>query len=93
MMGAYARTFAEATHALAEGMPMNADYPFKTPTIVSCTEQTVTIEGRDGARETLAIRRDAQGREFAELEQASTFERLYRRPPTKFKLHPFKEDR
>ena len=90
VQGTYVRTFAEANYALPDGMPMNADYPFKLPKIVERTADSITIEGRGGKRETLTIRRDARGSEFCELSQSSTFERLYRQPPTKFKLMPFK---
>jgi hypothetical protein len=89
-VGAYVRTFDDATHALPDGMHMNADYPFMLPKIVSRETGTITIEGRGGETKTLPIQRDANGREFCELAQSSAFERLYHRPPTKFKLLPFK---
>jgi hypothetical protein len=87
--GQYVKTFAEATHALPDGMHMNADYPFMLPKIVERTETTITIEGRGGARETLAIKR-REGTEFAHLAQSSAFERIYGRPPTRFRMNPFK---
>ncbi len=90
VIGQYVQTFAEATHALPQGMHMNADYPFMLPKIVERTETTITIAGRDGARETLEIKRDRRG-EFAHLKQSSTFERFMRVPPTLFRLAPFKD--
>lgn len=87
--GTYVRTFNEATHALPDRMHMNADYPFRLPKIVGREAGSITIDGRGGAKVTLSIRRDEKGYEFCELEQMSTFERLYNRPPTKFKLLPF----
>ncbi len=91
--GKYVNTFVEATRALPDGMHMNADYPFRLPKIVDRTAGTITIEGRRGAKKTLSIRQDRQGREFCELEQSSSFERLCNRPPTTFKLLPFKEEK
>jgi hypothetical protein len=91
--GKYVGTFVDATHALPDGMHMSADYPFMLPKIVDRTAGTITIQGRRGVKETLSIRHDARGREFCELAQSSTFERLYNRPPTTFKLLPFKEEK
>ena len=88
--GTYVRTFDEATHALPDGMHMNADYPFMLPKIVGREAGSITIEGRGGAKETLPIHRDTKGGEFCELAQSSAFERLYRRSPKMFKLLPFK---
>lgn len=89
--GKYVGTFVEATHALPDGMHMNADYPFMLPKIVDRRAGIITIEGRGGTKETLSIRHDARGREFCELAQSSSLERLYNRPPTTFKLLPFRE--
>lgn len=88
--GQFVTTFDEATHALPDGMHMNADYPFKLPKIVDRDDRSITIEGRAGARATLVVQHDAAGHEFCELAQSSTFEKLWGRPPTKFKLVPFK---
>ena len=88
--GTYVRSFDDATFALPDGMHRNADYPFRLPRIVGRVPGSIIIEGRGGERETLVIRRDARGQEFCELAQSSTFERLYKQPPTKFKLMPFK---
>lgn len=90
--GKYVRTFAEASHALPEGMHMNADYPFMIPPVRSTDGRTVTLAGEGGRTETVPIKR-AKGREYCELAQSSTFERLYRRRPTTFKFHPFKDER
>ena len=90
LVGKYVRTFTEATHALPDGMSMNADYPFMLPKIVDRSTGTITIEGRGGARTVLSIQ-CAEGSEFCVLAQSSTFERLYRQLPTEFKLLPFKE--
>lgn len=88
--GTYVQTFEEANYALPDGMHMNADYPFMLPKIVERAAGSITIEGRGGKRETLTIQQDAKGHEFCMLSQSSTFERLFHRPPTKFKLMPFK---
>lgn len=88
--GTYVRTFEDVTHALPDGMHMDADYPFMLPKIVGREAGSITLEGRDGKQATLSIRRDSSGQEFCELAQSSTFERLYNRPPTEFKLMPFR---
>lgn len=90
--GKYTVLFDEATHALPDGMPMNADYPFKLPKIVGRAAGEITVEGRGGAKKTLRIQRDARGHEFCELAQSSAFEQLFKRPPKKFKLLPFKAE-
>lgn len=88
--GTYEPTFTGVTHALAVGMLVNADYPFMLSKIVYRETGSITIEGRRGETKTLSIQRDANGREFCELAQAGAYERLFNRPPTKFKLLPFK---
>lgn len=90
LTGTYVPTFAEATHALPDKMPINADYPYKSPTIVNLTATAVTLEGRN-VRDTAAIQRDQKGREFCELSQQSSYERLYHKAPTTFRFWPFKE--
>lgn len=94
LVGTYVKTFAEATHALPDGMHMNADYPFMLPKIVARDPGagTITIEGRGGARETLTVRTGPNG-EFCTLKQSSTFERTFRRAPQVFTLRPFKDER
>ena len=90
LIGKYVDTFAEATHALPDGMHMNADYPFMLPPIVSKDGKTVTIKGRDGKTATAKIMRVVGGsREFFVLAQSSTFERLFHRKPTPFTFYPF----
>jgi hypothetical protein len=90
IVGKWVGTFAEATHALPIGMHMSADYPFMLPKIVGRGPGTITIQGRDGVA-TLEIRTDKRG-EFCTLKQSSTFERMFRRRPTAFRLEPFKDE-
>jgi hypothetical protein len=89
LIGTYVRTFSEATHALPDGMHMNADYPFVLPKIEHADGETITIRGRYGRTATLMIERDRDG-DFATLAQSSTFEKIYRRRPRKFRLKPFR---
>ena len=89
LVGQYVRTFVEATHALPEGMHMSADYPFMLPKIQHADGETITILGRYGRTATLTIERDRDG-DFATLAQSSTFEKIARRKPTKFRLKPFR---
>lgn len=89
LIGTYVSTFAEATHALPDGMSMNADYPFMLPKIQHTDDATITILGRYGRTATLTIQRDHDG-DFATLVQSSTYEKVFHRKPTKFRLMPFR---
>jgi hypothetical protein len=90
LCGKWVKTFSAASHALPEGMHMNSDYPFMLPAIKSLEGRKLTIVGRGGQEATVdVITRD--GREYAYVEQSSTFERIYRRKPTRFRLLPFKD--
>lgn len=88
VIGKYVRTFAEATHALPQGMHMNADYPFKLPRIVGRDASAITI-AEGGKMETLTVKRGRDG-DYCWLEQSSSFERWMGHKPTKFRLMPFK---
>jgi hypothetical protein len=90
--GRYVGTFAEASHALPQGMHMNADYPFMLPKISSVTATHVTLAGdRHGILATAKIKRD-KGREWCELNQSSGFERIYGRSAQRFRFDPFKDE-
>jgi hypothetical protein len=91
LVGKYVSTFAQATHALPDGMHMNADYPFMLPKIQSKDASTITIVGRGGQTVTATIRRNRSG-EFCEIAQSSTFERMFGRQPTKFRFLPFRDE-
>lgn len=90
--GQYVQKFAEASHALPEGMHMNADYPFMLPKIVKIEGDQVTLEGRGQARITRKIERAPDGREYCDVEQRSAFEVMTKRKATKFRCWPFKDD-
>ena len=90
--GKYVKTFAEATHALPGGMHMNADYPFMLPSIKSIDGQHMTIVGSGKQEAVVKIVKKGE-REVAHIKQSSTFERIYKRPPHRFELHPFKDDK
>jgi hypothetical protein len=91
LIGKYVPTFAEATHALPEGMSMNADYPFMLPKIDTIAGDSITVVGRGGQTATATITR-RRGRESFELAQESTFESLFGRRPTTFTFLPFREE-
>lgn len=91
LSGKYVRTFAEATHALPEGMHMDASYPFKLPAIEKIEGAMMTI--REGAAtETVRIVR-GRNRESAYIRQSSSFETLFDRKPKRFRLLPFRDER
>ena len=89
--GRYVDRFSSASHALPEGMHMNADYPFMLPRIVRVNAKMITIQGRDGIGEA-EIQVNLKGREWFALEQSSSFEQIYSRPPQKFRFYPFKDE-
>ncbi|WP_165228421.1 hypothetical protein [Aquisphaera insulae] len=70
---------------------MNADYPFMLPRIVKLEGNEVVLEGRDGEGR-FKITRGKDGREYCVIAQSSSFEKMFRRPPTKFKAYPFKDE-
>ena len=74
--GKYVKTFAEASHALSNGMHMNADYPFMLPPIKSLDGKTMTISGSGGQEATVTIV-EKRGAEVAYIEQSSMFEKLF----------------
>lgn len=89
--GQYVARFADASHALPEGMHMNADYPLMLPRIGTLTASEVTLLGRDGPVQARIQRHT--GREFCTVAQSSSFENLFHRPPQPFRFYPFKDDR
>lgn len=94
--GHYVKTFAEASHALPSGMHMNADYPFMIPPIVSISEginRIVTIRGERDLTVSFVIRRRRGLGEYGYIEQSSSFEQIFNRKPTRFRMLPFKDDR
>lgn len=93
LCGKWVNTFREASHALPNGMHMNSDYPFMLPKIKSLDGRQLTIlSSRGDPQEATVTIVTRGGREFAYIEQSSTFERVYRRKPTRFKLLPFKDE-
>lgn len=91
LSGVYVDRFSEASHALPGGMHMNSDYPLMLPAITALSSSHVTLKGSDGRGYTAPIRRQ-HGKEFCFIAQASSFERLFGRPPQRFKFHPFKDE-
>lgn len=91
LIGKYVDTFDEATHALPDGMHMNADYPFKLPAIVARDADSVTLQGRNGETVTVPIQ-EYRGKPCCYVEQSSTYEMIFRQPPHRFRCWPFRED-
>lgn len=91
LCGRYVKTFAEASHALPDGMHMSADYPFMLPSIKSIERRIMTIVGSGGQEAQVKIVRRRDG-DVAFIAQSSTFERIFKRPPHLFKLLPFKDN-
>lgn len=96
--GRYVPTFAEASHALPDDMHMDADYPFMIPAIVSVVGDIVTIRGSGGKETSFPIERETRGKatrgwQIGYIRQSSSFERLFNRPPHRFKMRPFKDEK
>jgi hypothetical protein len=87
--GNYVARFAEASHALPQGMHLNADYPFMLPRIAKIEAGTVTIE-EGGKSTTFEIVRRGD-REVGFIEQSSSFERIFGRRAQRFEMQPFKD--
>lgn len=87
--GVYVKTFAEASHALPQGMHMNADYPFMLPPIVRIDRGSVVLHGSQGDATFRIMRENDQ--EYCVISQSSSFEQVFSRKPTKFKTLPFKD--
>lgn len=92
--GKYVRTFKEATHALPNLMPLNADYPFMISKIAARTDTSITIVGTKGQTSTLTISTKHTGVEYVSLRQKSTFEKVFgkKNKGTLFEFFPFKDD-
>ena len=89
MMGNYVKTFAEATHALPDGMHMNADYPLKIARVVAFDNGYVTLEDRE--RFTAKIIKGKRA-EYCILSQSSSYEKTTSSKPTRFRFYPFKQE-
>jgi hypothetical protein len=91
--GKYVAKFTEATHALPEGMHMNADYPFKLPRITRVAAGKVTIaDGPASATFRIVADPKRRGYECCYIEQSSSFEAMTKRPAKRFKCMPFRDE-
>ena len=89
--GNYVSTFARASHAIPDGMHMNADYPFMLPKIVRVTDTSVVLQGRNGEGEAKIGK--YRGRWCCCLDQSSSYESIYNLPPKRWRFFPFKDKR
>jgi hypothetical protein len=99
--GQFVNRFSEGNLALVTDIHCNADYPHHYFDVVVTDGKTVTL--KNGSTQLLlpihrtnpkarkhAFQRTAPVMEYVEIEQSSTFEKIYRRPPQKFKVFAFK---
>lgn len=91
--GTYVSTFAAASHALAGGMNCNADYPFMIARVAWVRGDRVRVDGTGGETRTCRIKRKPDGREYVTVVQASSFETLFNRRPSKWNLYPFRDEK
>lgn len=89
VVGKYTKTFAEASHALPQGMHANADYPLMIPRIAALADGKVTLRGATSVSATVLRRRD--GQEYCIIEQSGVYEILHHRKPTAWRFFPFKD--
>lgn len=92
VIGKYVKTFKEASHALPDGMSMNADYPFMIPAIRKIDGRDVVLCGRFGDGQFRIVTRRRDGQQYCVIAQSSTYEKIYRKPPAKFRAYPFKDE-
>lgn len=90
--GRYVKTFAEATHALPQGLHLNADYPFKVPKCRVIGRMLELTPDGGGEPVTLLIRHGKRG-QFVKHAQKSTFENVFGRKATEFRFLPFRDER
>ena len=84
VVGTYCKTFSEATHAMPQGVSLNAPYRFHWLKVIRVEGQTVHCTGA-GEPMSFKIRRQRDGREFIDLTiQDPIF------GPQLFKTLPFK---
>lgn len=86
--GKYVDTFAEATHALPNGMHMNSNYPFMLPRIARTGDGKVTLISSSGDEQECRIVVQ-NGVETCSLKQSSTYELIFKQPPSTWVFYPF----
>lgn len=92
LAGQYVKTFAEATHALPQGMHMNADYPFKLPKCRVVDGMVELTPDRGGEPVRLKIRHGRRC-QFVIHAQKSTFESAFGRKAAEFRFLPFRDEK
>lgn len=92
LSGTYVKTFAEASHALPQGMHMNADYPLMLAPIISVTHGDVTLRDSRGVDHVARIYCGGTG-QFCEISQSSSFETMMGKRPHSFKFFPFLDEK
>lgn len=94
--GQYVAKFSDASHAMPDGMSMNAKYPFMLPRIVRIEGDRVFIAADrhfEGVTEgSFVIRRHRVHGEWGEMKQSGVFEQMFNRPPRAFRFYPFKDE-
>jgi hypothetical protein len=86
--GRMVETFAEGNVAMCDNMSMDSDYPHKFFNVVRAAEGRVTLESHwDGAEFSPEVKTDDEG-EYDEIEQKSTYEKLFGLPAARFKIRP-----
>jgi len=92
--GQYVKTFAEASHALPDGLSLDSDYPLKLPKIEKIEDGKVFLRSDiyyDDEHEYSGKIVKGKNGEYFKIAQSSSFERLMRKKPTVFTFLPFKD--
>lgn len=86
--GTHVDTFEDGNLAICAGMHLDADYPHTFFDIVGVEGEEVILKShRDGSEHTLERQCD-DGREYCEVEQKSSFEKMLGKPAKTFKVVP-----
>lgn len=94
--GQYVRRFCDgATHALPQGMSMNANYPFMLPRVelvVRGKKTRAVLVSGDRRSPALDIKVGDDGQEYCTFAQSSHYETIFHKKPTRFRFFPFRAD-
>ncbi len=82
-------TFKEANMAICCDMPCGANYPYPEFDVLEVDKKTVKLKNKwKDEVFILPIRRGSYPTEFTWSEQSSSFEQIFNRKPTKFRVCP-----
>lgn len=90
IVGQWVSTFENANLACVDGISLNADYPHVFFDVVSVDKKNVTLKSHSDGTEMTLKRKRGHTSDFLEIEMKSSYEKIFRLRPAKFKITPFK---